>query len=91
MPSRFSQRLETYVGIALLLVAVLGFILSILSSLPDQEAVNAKANVLEEIPRNMFDSQNPQNQLLQKLNTPSGVPVTVDPNTLGRSSVFENF
>lgn len=91
MNGGFSKRLETYVGVALLLIAVLGFIVSILLQLPKSEKVTELAKPLQVIPRDMFSSQGELNQLVQKLNTPGGVPVVVDPNSLGRSNVFQNF
>lgn len=90
MKNNFSNRLETYVGIALLLVAVLGFLFMILTSLPNQTQVSQIAKPLKQIPRDLFSSQNDLNKMIQGLNTPNGVPVTVDPSTLGRTNVFEN-
>jgi len=86
----FTSRLETYIGVALLLIAIVGFIFSILTSLPTKTKVDAAASPLKEIPRDLFSSQNDINKLITGLNTPSGVPVTVAPGSLGRTNVFEN-
>jgi len=91
MPSRFTERFETILGVGLLLVAVLGFILMILLSLPRADEVKNKAKILREIPQDLFSSSNPINQQINELKVPGGVPVSVDPGTLGRSNVFENF
>ncbi|MEK7171069.1 MAG: hypothetical protein AAB774_02085 [Patescibacteria group bacterium] len=88
MPSRFTSRLETYIGIGLLLVAVLGFIFSILSGLPRDAEVKAVAHPLKEIPRDLFSSSNELNKTIGGLNTPSGIPVTVSPESLGKNNVF---
>ena len=85
----FTNRVETYVGIALILVVIIGFVFSVLTSLPTSTKVNQQAVVLKEIPRDLFSSQNEVNKLISGLNTPAGVPVTVDPNTLGRANVFQ--
>lgn len=88
MPSRFTNRLETYIGIALLLIAVLGFVFSVLVSLPRDEQVKSVAKPLKEIPRDLFSSQNELNKMIGGLSTPGGVPVTVDPTQLGKNNAF---
>lgn len=90
MRARFTSRLETYIGIALLLIAVLGFLFSILTSLPNAKQVNQVARPLQQIPRDLFSSSNELNKTIQSLHAPGGVPVTVSPTELGRSNVFEN-
>lgn len=91
MRNIFANRLETYIGIALLLISVLGFVFMILTSLPTTKQVGAEANPLPEIPRDLFSSSNELNNAIRSLHTPSGVPVTVSPGNLGRSNVFENY
>lgn len=90
MHSKFTNKLETYIGLSLLLIAVLGFIFSVLTSLPKKEQVDEVARPLQEIPRDLFSSENPLNKAVGALSTPSGVPVTVDPGNLGKSNVFSN-
>lgn len=90
MRARFTNRLETYIGIALLMIAVLGFLFSILTSLPNAKQVEQVARPLPEIPRDLFSSSNELNKTIQSLHAPSGVPVTISPTELGRSNVFEN-
>lgn len=84
------SQFETYAGITLMLVAVLGFVFMILTSLPTATKVNAQAKPLKEIPRDLFSSENDINKMIRVLNTPAGVPVTVNPATLGRTNIFEN-
>lgn len=90
MHKQFTGRLETYIGIAMLLIAVLGFLFSILTSLPTDKQVKEVAKPLPEIPRDLFSSSNELNKTIQGLHSPSGVPVTVNPSELGRSNIFEN-
>ncbi|MEK7202519.1 MAG: hypothetical protein AAB669_03280 [Patescibacteria group bacterium] len=90
MRGRFTGRLETYIGIAMLLIAVLGFLFSILTSLPTDKQVGEVAKPLPEIPRDLFSSSNELNIAIQGLHSPGGVPVTVNPSELGRSNIFEN-
>ncbi|MCR4307811.1 MAG: hypothetical protein NUV80_04560, partial [Candidatus Berkelbacteria bacterium] len=85
-----NTRLETYIGIAMLLIAVLGFLFSILASLPKEEQISQAAHPLPQIPRDMFSSSNELNKMIQGLHSPSGVPVTINPTDLGRSNIFEN-
>ena len=85
------KRIGMIIGIALLLIAIFGFLLSILAQLPKQETVNARAKTLPEIPRNMFASDNELTQTIRALNVPQNLPVTVNQNSLGRSNAFENF
>lgn len=86
-----NSRLQTYIGVGLLVVAILAFFLTLLGSLPKAEQVSATARPLRDIPQNLFSSDNPVTQEINKLTVPSNVPVGVDPNTIGRPNVFENF
>ena len=90
MPHRRFAHLETYIGVALLLITVLGFLFLILTSLPTGKQVAEVANPLPPIPRDLFSSDNKLNQAIRALHSPSGVPVTVNPGELGRGNVFEN-
>lgn len=84
-------KLDTIVGVGLLIVAVLGFLLSVIFQLPKKEQVDQLAQPLPEIPRNMFAADNELTKAVRALTKPNGVPVTVDPSTIGRTNVFENF
>lgn len=90
MRPRFTARLETYIGISLLLIAVIGFLFAILTSLPSEREVNQVAKPLRQIPRDLFSSDNELNKMIQTLHSPDGVPITINPSDLGRSNVFEN-
>lgn len=85
-----SHRIQTFVGLAVLLIAVLGFILLLVTRLPDQNEVGAQAKTLEILPRDFF-SGNAVTEEIRKLNVPSGVPVNLDANNVGRSNVFERY
>lgn len=85
-----ANRLQTFVGLALLIISVLGFIVSLVSNLPKDEEVAAKATPLEILPRDFF-SGNAVTEEVRKLSVPNGVPVNLDANNLGRSNVFERF
>lgn len=86
-----SKKIEGYIGLALLLLTILGFLLSLLMGLPKDAKVNVQANPLRVIPRDFFSADNEVTQKVKQLNVPSGVPVTVDPSTLGRGSVFDRY
>lgn len=86
-----NSKLETVIGVALLLAAVLGFLLMIVLQLPKDEAVQAQARPLPILPRDFFSAENEVTEQVKKLTVPSGVPVTVDQGKLGRSNVFEGF
>ncbi len=90
MSKHSNNRLETYIGISLLLIAVLGFIFLILTSLPNAKQVGQVARPLPKIPRDLFSSSNELNKTIQSLRSPRGVPVTISPTELGRGNVFEN-
>lgn len=90
MRGRFTNRLETYIGIALLLITVLGFLFLILTNLPTGKRVSQIAKPLPQIPRDLFSSGNDLNKMIQSLHTPNGVPVTINPADLGRNNIFEN-
>lgn len=84
-------KFESVIGIGLVTLAILGFILTFILSLPKSEAVNSRAQTLPPIPNNLFASDNPLTQKVRSLLSPPGVPVTPDPANLGRGNVFENF
>ncbi len=90
MGSRYAHRVQTLIGLALLLIAVLGFIVSLLTNLPGATEVAAKAKPLDVLPRDFF-SGNAVTEAVRKLNVPNGVPVNFDANNLGRSNVFERY
>jgi len=85
-----ANRLQTFISLALLIIAVLGFIVSLVSNLPKDAEVTAKAAPLEVLPRDFF-SGNAVTEQVRKLAVPNGVPVNLDASNLGRSNVFERF
>ncbi len=85
-----SHRLQTFIGLSLLFVAVLGFILLLVLQLPKEDQVNQRAKRLQVIPRDFF-SNNPTTEAIRRLNVPNGVPVNLDEANLGRSNVFESY
>lgn len=84
-------KFQTFIGIGLLIIAVLGFLFTILTNLPEKNQVDANAKSLTEIPRNLFASDNEIAEMIRQLNVPTNLPVVVDPSNLGRSNAFENF
>ncbi len=86
-----SSRLQTYIGVGLLVVAILAFFLTLLSSLPKTPEITAEAKPLREIPSDLFSSDHPVTKKINALSVPSNVPVGVDPNSIGRANVFENY
>ena len=85
------MKFETIIGVGLLLIVILAFLLSIIFQLPKKEQVQQQAQVLPTIPRNLFANDNELTKKVRALNTPTGVPVVVNPSTIGRTNVFENF
>jgi hypothetical protein len=85
------SKLETFVGVGLVLIVVLAFLLSVFLQLPKSSDVSKQAQTLPEIPRDLFASDNAITNTIRQLNTPTNVPVTANPENLGRSNVFENF
>ncbi len=85
-----ANRLQTFIGLALLVIAVLGFIVSLITNLPKSDEVASKAQPLDVLPRDFF-SGNSVTEEVRKLSVPNGVPVNLDANNLGRSNVFERF
>jgi hypothetical protein len=85
-----AHRLQSMVGLALLVIAVLGFIVSLVTNLPKDTEVAAQAQPLQVLPRDFF-SGNAVAEQVRKLSVPNGVPVNLDANNLGRSNVFERY
>ncbi len=86
-----TNKIETWVGIGLLIIVIVAFILEIIFSLPKDPAITAKAQVIPTIPRDLFSATNPLNKKVGQLNVPSNVPVTVGNNEIGRDNVFATF
>lgn len=86
-----TKRLQQYIGVGLVVITILLFIYSFFTSLPSQDSVNQAAQTLPAIPADLFSSSNPITQKLSNLTVPAGVPVVVDPSTIGRTNVFQNF
>lgn len=85
------MKLENIIGVGILLLAIFGFILSMLLGLPSDEAVKQAAKPVQNLPENFFTDANTLNTQLGALKVPSGIPVNVPTNSLGRSNVFESF
>lgn len=85
------KKIEGYIGLALLLLTILGFLLSLLTGLPRDAKVNAQANPLRVIPRDFFSAENEVTRKVKELNVVSGVPVTIDPSSVGRGNVFDRY
>lgn len=85
------NKIQTLIGVALLAVAIIAFVFTLLTSLPKKEAISAEAKPLQDVPEDLFSSSNDVIQQLNKLSVPTKVPVTVDANNLGRANAFENF
>ncbi|HSX42144.1 MAG TPA: hypothetical protein VLE93_02215 [Candidatus Saccharimonadales bacterium] len=86
-----NSKIETWIGIGLLIIVIVAFILELIFSLPKGAAVTAKARVVPTIPRDLFASTNPLNKQVSQLNVPSNVPVNVQPSEVGRDNVFAGF
>lgn len=84
-------KLDTIIGVGLLIITVLGFLISVIVQLPKKEQIDQVAQPLPTIPANMFSSDNELTKAVRALSKPNGVPVIVDPSTIGRTNVFENF
>ncbi len=85
------KRLQLYIGIGLLVISIALFLFSFVSSIPSDTTVTQSAKALPKIPSNLFSAENGVVKSLNKLNVPANVPVVVDPATLGRPNIFQNF
>lgn len=86
-----SKRLQLYIGVGLVVVTILVFLYTIITSLPSQTTVDQTAHALPAIQADLFSASNPVTQKLSNLSVPVGVPVVVDPSAVGRANVFQNF
>ncbi len=85
-----AHRLQTMIGLSLLIISVLGFVVMLITNLPKDSDVSAQAEPLKVLPRDFF-SDNAITQEIKKLTVPTGVPVNLDANSVGRSNVFERY
>ena len=88
MKNNFMHKVQTIIGIGLLLLTILGFILMVLLNLPKDDAVKSKAKLLKSDPE-LFSSTDATNQKIKSLKVPSNIPVTIDQASLGRADVFQ--
>ena len=84
-------KFESILGIGILTLAILGFILSVILSLPSGDKVVGRAETRPEIPSNLFSSDNELTKEIRTLVVPSNIPVTPNQANLGRGNVFENY
>ncbi len=85
------MKLENIIGVGLLVLAIFGFIASMLLGLPTNAEVEKAANPIGNLADNFFTSENELNATLEQLKVPAGIPVTVGQDSVGRSNVFESF
>lgn len=85
------ERVNTIVGVGLVILAIVAFLVMIIVNLPHDAQVSQLANPLPSIPQNMFADSNPLIQSIKGLSVPANVPVTVTNNNLGRDNAFEGF
>jgi hypothetical protein len=84
-------KLETYIGIGLVVIAIVAFLFVFVSDLPSNSQVNQQAQTLPTIPDNMFASSNPLVSKLNSLSIPTGTPVVISPTSIGRGNVFQSY
>ena len=84
-------KFESMLGMGILTLAVLGFILSVILSLPKDNQVAGRAETLPEIPSNLFSSDNELTKEIRSLVVPSNIPVKPNQANLGRGNVFEGY
>ena len=84
-------KFESMLGAGLLTIAVLGFILSIILSLPKSDQVSSRADTLPVIPGNLFSDDNELTKTIRSLVVPSNIPVKPNQSNIGRVNVFESY
>lgn len=84
-------KFESMLGVGLLTIAVLGFILSVILSLPKSDQVAGRAETLSVIPGDLFSSDNELTKTIRSLVVPSNIPVRPNQSNIGRANVFESY
>lgn len=84
-------KFESILGMGLLTLAILGFILSVILSLPKDEQVIGRAETLPSIPGDLFSKDNELTQAIQSLTIPTNIPVKPNQANIGRGNVFESY
>ena len=84
-------KFESFIGIGILTLAILGFILTVILSLPKTEQVSSRAETLKPIPSDLFSSDNEVTKKIKALIVPTNIPVKANEANLGRGNVFENY
>lgn len=85
-----TNKLQTYLGIGLVVVVLGWFIFSVVSASPKQSDIDQTAKTLPAIPDNLFSDSNATTKKINSLTVPANVPVTVDSGAIGRTNVFSN-
>lgn len=84
-------KFESILGMGLLTLAILGFILSVILSLPKDDKVAGRAETLPSIPDNLFSKDNQLTKDIQSLTVPTNIPVKPNQANIGRVNVFESY
>lgn len=86
-----TNKIETWIGIGLLIIVIVVFVFELFAARPAQSTVTSRAQTIPVIPRDLFSATNPLNKKVSQLNVPSNVPVAVTGGEIGRDNVFANF
>lgn len=84
-------KFESMLGMGLLTIAILGFILSVILSLPKSDQVAGRAETLPPIPDNLFSKDNELTKTIQSLAVPTNIPVKPKQANIGRGNVFKSY
>lgn len=86
----FTQKIETLLGILALVGVIAGFLLLVFLGLPKQADIDKSAHKIPLLPETFF-TNNTITKQIGELSVPAGIPVTTDPNIVGRDNAFKKF
>lgn len=86
-----TNKIESFIGIALLIIVIVAFVTEIIFQLPKSTEVQSRAQTIPAIPQDLFSASSPINKQIQQLTVPANAPVTVGGGDVGRGNVFTNY
>lgn len=86
------NKLQSYIGIGLLLIVIIGFIFMIVRGIVVSDAeIQSRADVLPNLSSDFLTDENEVTKRINELTVPAGVPVTVSDDSVGRTNVFTQY
>lgn len=86
------NKLQSYLGIGLLILSIFGFVLMILLGVVSNENdLATRADILPNLKGDFLTNENELTSKILNLRVPTDIPVSVSNDNVGRESVFKQY